>query len=351
MKKLVKSITIKSLVILSVFGLCACSENQTADKKIATTTSAVTTTTGETGYVSSSSVLDVNADSTTTTVVTTAPTNTSVPTTTTVVATTTPKTTTTVTSKKPTTTTTTTAKKNNVTTTTTKKKTTTTTTTKKKDNSSSNSSVKGVTKWIGWETHGFTVGKNLDWWDNEYDVVLKEGDQITAYETVTINTKNGGDRTLTKVKMSNGKYTYVLASEIVDEKPYIVEITESDVKKLCAELQEYSNSIFTKQNDYSPKDTEWMVEKENGDGYRWGTYDEYISKRTPSNSSWHIVSNWYAKQRSQNGITTYEKKLKALKDSIAYEYTYLPNSHQVIYYEKNTDPYSGEERFQIYFLY
>lgn len=372
MKNNFKNAIITTISILSVFSLTACGNTQTNDKKIATTsgtttTSAVTTTAPNVEnepVVTTTSAEEMPTDPQ----VTTAKSDDVVTTTTTTatkseeVATTSPTVTTTVaTSKKPTTTTTT--KKNNVTTTTTKKKTTTTTsvkkttttTTTKKDNTSSNKN-KTQTMWAS--DGSFLIDYENGYWSYAGDLRLYYGDKVTAYpnDTVTI-TKNGKKVSYTKIKMIgnaggtqtisiDGYVGYVETSCLSTKEIKVTKITESDVKKLCAELQEYSNSIFTKQNDYSPKDTEWMVEKENGNGYRWGTYDEYISKQTPSNSSWHIMWGW-----SIDSQTTYNEMLNDFKETIAYEYTYLPNSHQVLYYELDTDSYTGRDYWAIYLLY
>ncbi len=254
MKKLVKSITIKSLVVLSVFSLTACSNNQTADKKIATTSAVtttlpiVTTTKTENTVTTSGTVTAEPPVTTASTVTTSATTTTSTPEETT---TTTKKA---ITTTKKVTTTTVTTKKNNV---------TTTTTTKKPSNNNDNSNNKNKTQTM-WASEGtFVVDINNGYWDYADNLTLYKGDKVTAYpnDTVTI-TKNGKKVNYTKIKMIgnaggtqtisiDGYVGYVETSCLSTKEIKVTKVTESDVKKLCAELQEYSNSLSVWKTRYT----------------------------------------------------------------------------------------------------
>lgn len=327
-----------SLMLVAVC-LTACSNDNGKNDKEVTTTVATNQTT-----LTTTSPIETTTETPTTVVTTTTAEETTISEVTTPPQTSETKTETSTTTEKETTVTTTKA----TTTTTTTKKKTTTTTTKKKTTTTTTVVVDGKTMYVLSDSIGFNVGKNLDWWDRDTSITLSEGDKVTAYETVTADTPNGGEYTFTKVKLSNGTTTYVLESVLAEQMPVTIKITQSDVDKLVNELQEYSNSKSVWKEQYV--ESIWY-------GKWFNTYEEYcdycVANSTPSNSSWHTVIGWseYQDPQYEYSFRLYDDMLTYIKEWLDYEYSILPNSHQVVYAEYTTNSHTGATKWDIYLLY
>jgi len=266
---MIKRIMLSALLVVTLSGLTACTNSVSPVEK--SVTSLTTTTMVE-------ATVTITPEQTTTK----KPAS---------VVTTTPKVTTTV---KPTTVTTTTTKKVTTTpklTTTTKKATTTT----KKPTTVTTTTTKKVTTTT-----------------------------TTAKKTTTTAKKTTPKATTTKKPTTTTKLTTTKKQEITKPQQTI-KITQSDVDKLVAELQEYSNS---KAEYVTANWTEYR-----GYGKAYNTLDEFYAwlceDKTPSNSSWSAPLSF----NIYNDFYTYEYMLWYLKDAIDGEYNRNPDCHVVIYAE------------------
>ena len=283
----------------------------------------------------------------------------------------------TTTKKKPATVTTTTTKKTTTKTTTTTKKTTTTakkTTTK----ATTTTKVKGKTMYLLDDSVGFIVGKNLDWWDRELSLVIPKGDKVTAYETVTADTPNGGELTLTKIKLSNGKTTYVPEYILDVESPFTIRITQAEVDKLIKELQVYGDQIYadTMEDRYlnmceSLKDAD-VVNRPTPDGWEeykndhlaqehidyW--YEHMYDDPYISNGTVYPGGTWFNTSSIYLYSTTYEEAKEYLKSTLEYEYESALDQWcpiRIVLYAKwcpkgegATNSYATEDMWDVYYF-
>ena len=148
----------------------------------------------------------------------------------------------------------------------------------------------------------------------------------TTKKKVTTTTTTAKKTTTKKPTTTTKKATTTTTKQEITKPQQTIKITQSDVDKLVAELQEYADKIFEEKSGYSPYDTEWIVQK--GNGY-WGTYEEHLAAKTPSNSSWSAPLSF----NIYNDVYTYEYMLWYLKDAIDGEYNRNPDCHVVIYVE------------------
>ena len=154
--------------------------------------------------------------------------------------------------------------------------------------------------------------------------------------------------TTTTKKKTTTTTTTAKKQEITTTTSPAIKITQSDVDKLVKELQIYADEIFENKSGYSPYDTEWVVQI--GDGY-WGTYEEHLVAKTPSNSSWNSPYSWAEYQNPENySFSTYEIQLDYMKEKIDWTYEWSPNCHIVVYVEYVVNEKTGYTGWDIYLL-
>ncbi|MBQ8883881.1 MAG: hypothetical protein IJ031_04715 [Oscillospiraceae bacterium] len=174
----------------------------------------------------------------------------------------------------------------------------------------------------------------------------KKPTTVTTTKATTTTTKKA---TTTTTKKKTTTTTTAKKQEITTTTSPVIKITQSDVDKLVNELQEYSNSLdVVSQSEYTTYRSY---------GIKYNTYEEYCdymaSIKTPSNSSWHTVIGWseYQDPQYEYSFRLYDDMLTYIKEWLDYEYSILPNSHQVVYAEYTTNSHTGATKWDIYLLY